>query len=278
MIAARAVQRLPRSDGHHLVLTEGPGHARALAAEAAAGGVDRVLVCGGDGTVREVAQGLAHTGSTLGLLPAGRGNDLAGALGIPSDPRLALDAFLRGRNARIDLGLVNGEPFCTVTGVGFDAVVAASAGRGYVTRVAGRFGYPLAVLRELLRWNSPMVEVQLDGTALVTGRYLLAAVSNTGRYGGGVRIAPGSRADDGLLDLCLARDMSRGRLLRLFPTAYRGGHVGFDEISLHRGRTVRIEATPPVPVVADGEPAGVTPVDLAVDPLALAVVLPPAGS
>ncbi len=272
-LALRAVRRLEAAGTPaSLEVTRGPGHAAELAAAAVRAGAGRVVACGGDGTIGEVAGALAHTGALLGILPGGRGNDLAGALGVPSDPDGALALILSGSERIIDLGVVNGRRFCTVVGVGFDAHVSERAGHAPL-RFAGGMSYSLGVLAHIFTWRAPVMRIAADGETR-EGRYLLAAVSNTGRYGGGVRIAPDSSPDDGRLDACLVQDASRWRLLRIFPTAFSGRHVGFPEVETVSGGALRIETDRPVPVVVDGENAGTTPVTFEVDAAALRVAAP----
>lgn len=270
--AAHAAAGVIRAAGVTLDLrtTTERGHAEVLAAEAAARGAVRILVAGGDGTMHEAVNGLAGTGCALGLLPAGRGNDLAMALGVPSNPAAAARWFLDGPVARIDLGVINGRRFATVAAIGFDAEVAVRTRAG-VWRHLGRLAYPAGVLATLVRHRAP--RLTLTGEfGRREGRYLLAAVSNTGIYGGGVRIVPGSRPDDGRLDICAVAAMSRWRVIRVLPRAYRGGHVTAPEVEMLEARDLTIEADRPCPLIADGEPAGMSPARLHLEPLALAVV------
>ena len=255
-----------------LDLTESIGHARQLASDSSMT-YDRVLVCGGDGTVNQVASGLAGSRTALGVLPSGRGNDLARALGIPTDPEHAIEAFRQGVVRSMDLGRIGEGYFLTVVGVGFDAFVADRVRRG-IWRYGGGWSYTVGVLRYLFGYRSPHMTIS-GSFGRIERDCFLAAVSNTGIYGGGIRIAPDSRFDDALLDVCLVEDAPRFRLLRVFPAAYRGEHGQHREVEMLRSPTVRIETEEPVPVVADGEPAGTTPVDLSVDPCALRVVAAP---
>jgi len=252
-----------------LVITEGAGHARQLAGDPSLK-CDRVLVCGGDGTVSEVASGLAGREVALGVLPSGRGNDLAKALGIPRRLVPAIETFRQGVVRSMDLGRIGDRYFCTVVGVGFDAFVADRVRRG-IWRFGGGWSYTVGVLSHLFRYRSPRITIS-GAFGTFERECFLVAVSNTGIYGGGIRIAPDSRFDDALLDICLVEDAPRLRLLRVFPAAYRGEHVRHREVEMMRSPTVRIETEEPAPVVADGEPAGTTPVELSVDPGALRVV------
>lgn len=236
------------------------------------GSFDRVLVAGGDGTVGEVAGALAHSGRALGILPAGRGNDFAAALGIPRQVDRAMTVFLDGTIRTVDLGRANDRLFCTVTGVGFDGHVNERVATG-VWRLLGALAYSVGVLVYLPGWPAPVFT--LEGSfGRVERRGWLVAVSNTGRYGGGIRIVPDARPDDGLLDACLVGHTSRWTLLRLLPTAFRGGHVHHPAVALYRAEHLTLDADRPVAVVVDGEAAGTTPVRFAVERAALQVVTP----
>lgn len=252
--------------------TRGAGHARDLAARARGTGEACVVVCGGDGTINEVADALAGSDVALGILPYGRGNDLARALSIPVSLADAVAVILAGSSRRIDLGTVNGRVFCTVSAAGFDAEVAHRVRTG-VWHHAGRLGYALGVVRSLASLQAR--EAVLEGDfGRREGRYLLAAVSNTGWYGGGIRIAPDAAPDDGLLDCCLVREASRLRLLQLFPRAYRGGHVRYPEVEIVRTRELTVAVEGEWPVITDGEPAGSTPATFGVRQAALSVLVP----
>lgn len=252
--------------------TRGAGHAAELAARARQAGDGCVVVCGGDGTINEAAGALAGSAVALGILPFGRGNDLARALRIPRRLDQAIGVIANGVTRRIDLGRVNGRVFCTVAAAGFDAEVAHRVRTG-IWHHAGRFGYAWGVVRSLAALQAREVRLEGDfGTR--AGRYLLAAVSNTGWYGGGVQIAPDASPDDGQLDCCLIAEASRLRLLRLFPRAYRGGHVDAPEVEMVRTRRLTATVDGTWPVITDGEPAGSTPATFEVLPGALSVLAP----
>lgn len=252
-----------------LRVTQAPGDAGRWAA---ASDHDRVLVCGGDGTVGDVAAGLAHRDLALGIIPSGRGNDFASVLGIPADREQAIEVFLTGGVRAVDLGQANGRFFCTVVGIGFDAEVNGKV-QGWPWRALGRWSYPAGVMAYLPAFAPPMLT--LTGPfGRIARRGYLVAVSNSGVYGGGVRIAPDSSPVDGLLDVCLVGVMGRVELLRLLPRAYAGGHVHHPAVSMYQGEEFVVEADRPMPVVLDGESAGETPVRFMVAPGALRVVVP----
>ena len=250
--------------------TDSPGHAEHLAREAIAAGRKRIAVCGGDGKIHEVLQAVAGTDTTLGLIPGGRGNDLARALGIPRNPVAAARLLSCGKIRTIDLGRVNGRWFATVACIGFDAAVSERA-----NKTAAPFGgtavYVWSVLRALLDFAPPTVRIEIDGTATESA-LLLCAVANTPSYGGGLNIAPMAIPNDGLLDLCAVDALPRLSILRYLPRILNGSHVNLDAVRFRRIRACRLTADAPLPIYADGEPAGTTPANIVVVPGILQVM------
>lgn len=252
-----------------LMVTRAPGDAGQWAA---ASDHDRVLVCGGDGSVGDVAAALAHRDLALGIIPTGRGNDFGAVLGIPAGREQAIDAFLTGGVRAVDLGRANGRFFCTVAGIGFDAHVNGKV-QGWPWRALGRWSYTVGVIAYLPTFKPPTMTIT-GPFGRISGRGYLVAVSNSGVYGGGIRIAPGSSPVDGLLDVCVVGVMGRLELLRLLPTAYSGEHLNHPAVSMYQGDEIVVEADRPMPVVLDGESAGETPVRFSVAAAALRVVVP----
>ena len=268
---ALAATQVLRELGHdpEVVVTTRRGEVERLARDAAARGAKRVLVCGGDGTVHEGVNGLAGSDTALGILPGGRGNDLAATLGVPLDPAAAARHLVAAPTRRIDLGVVNGRRFGTTAGIGFDADVATRTNRG-AWRKAGRFAYVGGILASLVAFRAPHLLVTA-GTQRRDGRYMMCAVSNTGRYGGGILIAPNASPDDGMLDICLIAHASRLRLLGILPAAYRGDHVKAREVEMLRAESVEVVADRELPLIADGEPTGGTPARITIERRALLV-------
>jgi diacylglycerol kinase (ATP) len=187
-------------------VTERAGHAHDLAAASAAAGAELVIVWGGDGTMNEAGAGVLHSETAIALVRAGSGNGLAGALGVPRDPRAALAVALDGGTRTIDAGVMAGRPFFNIAGIGFDARVA----KQFNNRAAGRRGaWPYLVLgmREGWRYGAVDYRLQLEGDP-GTVRALLIAFANGREYGLGARIAPGAELDDGLLDATIVEERS----------------------------------------------------------------------
>lgn len=245
-----------------------------LAAQAVQRGDDVLAVLGGDGTAHLGAQAVAGTATALAVLPSGSGNDLAAALGLPSDPVKAAEyvaeALRSGRQRRIDVGrVVGGACFATVLCTGFDASVNARANA--MRWPAGPRRYDLAVLAELAALRPRPVRVTV-GDSAVELEAILVAVGNGPCYGGGLRICPDATPTDGALDVIAIAAVSRRRLLRVFPSLRAGAHIHEPEVTVLRGPTVRIEGDASWPVYADGEPQGALPVTVHCEPGALTVV------
>lgn len=255
-----------------IVTTTAPGTAGALAAEAAAQGADVVAAAGGDGTLGEVVNGLVGTGARLGLLPLGTGNDFARCLGIGTDLDLAVRTLFSGVPQPVDLGRAQDRWFINVAGCGFDAVVAERVNRGF-RRLHGTAAYIAAVFQTLLTFRPAAMRLTLDGETRQE-RAMLCTIANSQSYGGGMRIAPDARIDDGLFDVCLLRETGRLEFLRAFPRVFRGTHVTHPKVMMLRARHIAIESDPPLPILIDGDVVGTTPVEFTLSPRAIEVLTP----
>ena len=188
-------------------LTERGGHARDLAAAAAAAAVPLVIVWGGDGTLNEAAGELAGTRSAIGLIPAGSGNGLAASLRVPRDPQAALERALDAPARPIDVGVIGGRRFVNIAGVGVDARIATLFNqRAKGSR--GKWPYIVIGLREGVTYRGQRYTVELEGGDTFRGRALLLAFANGREYGMGAQLAPGAELDDGLLDAFVIEDRS----------------------------------------------------------------------
>ncbi|MFH1567559.1 MAG: diacylglycerol kinase family protein [Gemmatimonadota bacterium] len=273
---AEAAARHLRAHGVEveLHLTAGPGHARELAGAIAAGGADRLVVCGGDGTVREVLPAVLESGLPLGLLPQGTANDLARALGLSRSAKGAAQDLLTGRPAAIDVALVNGMPFITVSSFGLDAAVSQAVNEGRLP-IPGSAAYVVAALRCLLSFTPPRVRLSGD-FGQIEAEVMLVAAANTSSYGGGMRIAPAADPTDGLLDVCVVRRAPRHVVAAVLPRVYWGGHRRHPAVQILRTARLRLEILDGEswPVWADGEYATATPADVEVRQGGLQVIVP----
>jgi diacylglycerol kinase (ATP) len=249
---------------------------RSLAAGAAAQGFRYVVALGGDGAFHHLIEGVRGTDVVAGFFPAGSGNDIARALGIPCDPVRAADLFLRGRPRAVDLVRVRFDDggvahYIGAGGMGLDAEAAHLANTRFkkwpgVTRyMAGMF---TVFLREpLLNLSAEIDDLTWSGPAL------FAAVANSSSYGSGVRIAPDARMDDGLLDVVIVGDVSLLRLVEAMPVVLSSGDLrGFPEVTRYRCRRILIRADRAAMVHGDGEELGVAPAGFEVMPGAVLVM------
>ncbi len=255
---------------YDLTETTAAGDAVRMAEQAADKGYDAIVAVGGDGTAHEVTRGLVRaaqangaweTGAPVGLLaviPVGTGNDYAWRLGVPeNDPEAACRVLLADHRRVVDLGRVvdergGAELFLNHLGGGFEAATAIESRK--IKRLSGLFLYLAAVLRVIPQYRrGKLTTVEVNGRR-ATRRILLASVANGGRTGGGFKIAPDARLDDGLLDLVLADSPNVATILYLLPHFLRGTHVRQTRyVALERAGRIVIETPDGIPVHLDGE-------------------------
>ncbi len=252
--------------------TQGAGDAIQLARQAADSGASTVLAVGGDGTLNEVVNGLVgHTETTLGIIPAGSGNDFIRSLGLkPADWQAACQIIAKGKTKAVDLGQVNGRHFINVSGVGFDATVVNCANTWGKAHFSSTLAYVAAVLKTLREFKPSHVKIQLDGQEVETLSWLVVVAS--GQYfGGGMWIAPQADIQDGFFDVCVLGNVSKLEFLRAFPSIFSGKHLSHPAIKFYRARHVRVEADGPMLAQTDGEVIGQTPISFQVRPEGLRI-------
>ncbi len=268
-VAARLRPVVDRLD---VLVANSVDESRALMTGSRAAGLDVLVVLGGDGAAHQGVQFCAETGVTLGLVPAGSGNDFARALGIPEEPHAAADKLARqlqaGRRRRIDLGRVGEEWFATVLCSGFDALVTERANR--LRWPAGPRRYDVAIVAELAAFRTHPVVLRTDVETLELEATMIA-VGNTPFYGGGMPICPGADPEDGQFDVTVVGNATRLDLLRMLPGVRTGEHLAHPAVRTLKAREIHI-AGEDLPVYADGEPLGRLPVDVTCVPGALTVL------
>jgi diacylglycerol kinase (ATP) len=254
--------------------TEAAEQAEALAREAANKGVRVVFACGGDGTINEVANGLAGSETALAIMPAGMGNVFGKEAHVPRDLRKALQVLVDGEEWRFDLGRANDRYFVLMAGIGFDGAVVKSVPSGAKRRL-GSTAYALWGAAETLRHKSQQVELRIDGAARQLELYWLL-IGNTRSYGGVLNITGKARADDGLLDAYAFCGHGLGWVLRTGVRVATRRQDGSDGVTYYRAREIDV-LTPGLPVQADGEYFGTTPMRFSVVPSALTMRVPRDG-
>ena len=258
------IERRLRESGieFDLVQTERPWHAVELA-ETAASEVDVVVAVGGDGTANEVLNGLmlakkAGHIATMGVLCVGRGNDFAFGVGIPTDLAVGCKALVADHRRMIDVGRVvggdfpEGRYFGNGIGIGFDAVVGFVAAKQ--KHLKGFLGYFVAAVKTIfLYFKAPLVRLEFDGQPMNL-HALMVSVMNGTRMGGGFMMAPNGKPDDGVFNLCIARQVSRPRIFALMLKFMKG--TQFEHPAISGGQTKHITVTAvegALPSHADGE-------------------------
>ena len=229
------------------------------------------VVISGDGLLGAVGGAMAGSETPLGIVPGGRGNDLARVLGIPEDPEQAVAILAAGISRRIDVGEANGMRFLGIVSVGFDSEANRRANETRILR--GSLVYAYAALRTLLGWRAARFTVRVDDERLRFSGYSVS-VANNKAFGGGMFIAPDAELDDGEFDIVAVGEVGKLRFVSNLPKVFKGTHVDEDEVRVFRARHLELTASRPFPVYADGEHLTDLPASLRVLPNALSVLVP----
>lgn len=285
--AARALPELRAFAADHgwnveFRATQSADDLAAEARDAADTGRKRIFVLGGDGTFQLLVNAVGcHPQITLGVIPAGGGNDLAANLGLPLDPLQAAALLLKGETRELDIARVrtaDGKErlYTGGGGVGLDSEAAKYANGAY-RNLPGRFRYLVAAIRALFGFRAIGVEVtfcESETTTVLKAKALLVAVLNTPSYGGRLFLAPEAKTDDGNLDLVLLEDLRVPRIFALLPSLALTGQLKTQRLNRFRATHVRIETDPPAWFHGDGELLGITPVEISILPGAIRVLQP----
>jgi diacylglycerol kinase (ATP) len=281
----RAQELLPHVAGQfrdaglplQILLSRDFAEAQQMTRDAVAGGVDVLAVMGGDGMmhlgVNTCAQHhlLGGRSTTLGLIPAGTGNDLCRGVGLdPSDPVAAAAVIAAGRSMPIDLIRVNGRFVGAVLGTGFDALVNGRANA--MPWPKGLMRYPLATLAELRVFSPLHYRLRIDGEERELAA-MFVAIGNTTSYGGGMRICPNADPTDGELDVTIIHPVGRLKLLRLLPLMYSGRFARDPCVEQLRAREITVEG-PGLVGYGDGELISAAPLQVSAIAKALPVYVP----
>lgn len=245
--------------------TEYPGHAIKLAAEAGGNDYKTVVAVGGDGTANEVINGLMQAANdglpiaNMAVLPVGRGNDFSYGMGIPQDLESACKMLVETKTKPIDIGFVRGGDypqgryFGNGVGIGFDTIVGFEAAK-LPSWISGIPAYLIAALKTIfLYFQAPLLRLEIDDEVLEQP-CLLVSFMNGKRMGGSFMFAPESECDDGLLNLCITEQVSRMKVLGLFPKIMGGTQESDPAIKMPTAKKVKVTAlSGSLPVHADGE-------------------------
>jgi len=233
------------------------------------------VVVSGDGLIGAVGGALAGSETPLGIVPGGRGNDLARVLGISSDPAAVAAMLASGETKRIDVGEVNGRRFLGIVSVGFDSVANQRANETRWLR--GNLVYAYSGVRTLLGWKPARFTIRVgEERERFTGYSV--SVANSKAFGGGMFIAPDADLADGQFDVVTVGEVGKLRFLSNLPKVFKGTHVEEDEVRVFRASRLELSASRPFPVYADGEHLTDLPATLRLLPQALNVIVPPRAS
>jgi YegS/Rv2252/BmrU family lipid kinase len=230
------------------------------------------VVISGDGLIGAIGGALAGAETPLGIVPGGRGNDLARVLGIPSEPEAAAAMLATGDTRRIDVGEVNGKRFLGIVSVGFDSEANRLANETKWLR--GNLVYAYAGVRTLLGWKPARFTIRV-GEARERFSGYSVSVANSKAFGGGMFIAPDADLADGEFDIVTVGEVGKLRFLGNLPKVFKGTHVEEDEVRVFRASRLELSASRPFPVYADGEHLTDLPATLRLLPQALSVIVPP---
>ena len=231
------------------------------------------IVISGDGLVGAVGGAIAGSETPLGIVPGGRGNDLARVLGISAEPEAAVATIAAGQTREIDVGEANGQRFLGIASAGFESEANRIANE---SRLRGNLVYAWAALRALARWKPVRFTVRVgEERTRFTGYSVSAA--NSRAYGGGMLIAPAADLADGEFDVVTIGEVSKIKFLGNLPKVFKGTHVEEDEVQVFRAPRLELSASRPLAVYADGEHLTDLPVSLRLLPRALSVLAPPGG-
>lgn len=240
-------------DDYCIEITQRPGHATEIAAKYAENQKCRIYSVGGDGTLNEVVNGMAGSGSSLGIIPCGSGNDFIRSIFQDFKRTDLLDKTIKGKEKPIDIARINDRYFINISSAGFDAeVVYNTRNIKRIPGIGGSLAYILGILITVFKFTGNDLRIDIDGKQ-TEGKVLLAAIANGRYYGGGMLPAPEAKIDDGMLDICIVKPVSKAKILMLFPKLIKGTHGSINEVSFNKGRRIEIRSKNELSINIDGE-------------------------
>ena len=253
--------------------TEYSGHATILAKQAVLDGAKKVVVLGGDGTIREVASAMMNTDVPLGIISCGTGNDIIRALKIPKDPLAALDHVINGEARQMDAAMANDLLYFNVAGFGFDVDVLRYV-EIYKKRMKnGSLAYLRGLLTALLRLSSRKTKISWPGGSMEADVLIIAAGNGT-HFGGGMMVTPKADPFDGLLDICIITNISKLKAYLILPKFMKGEHLSTKYVTYFKTTELTAVCDPASLLDVDGDMLPGTPVTFKILPKALWVIAP----
>lgn len=233
--------------------TKYPGHATLLVKEYTKAKDHIVWALGGDGTTNEVLNGMAHTESSLAIVPCGSGNDAVKSLDGYRGQKNILEDLLNGKKTKVDLGKINDRYFLNISSLGFDArVVKKTNTIKKIPFITGLPAYTLGVFASLISPGRNKIKLIIDGWE-TRGEILLIAVANGKYYGGGMQPAPMADIKDGILNVCMVQKISRLKVIQFLPLFMKGTHVKMKEAAFFEGTQIKVIPEGSMEFNIDGE-------------------------
>ncbi|MBN2600827.1 MAG: diacylglycerol kinase family lipid kinase [Candidatus Marinimicrobia bacterium] len=212
---------------------------------------DAVVAFGGDGTANEVINGLAGTTTPFGIIPEGTGNDFARTINVARNLQRAIDILINYNYRLMDLGTIDDRIFINGVGIGFDGFVNYRSKN--VKLLKGSLAYLYAVFSSLALWKCIPVHIEIDDSIIGDSSIYLIAVGNGWSVGGGLKLTPEASIHDGLFDICRVRDIPTWKILLNFAKLKNGTLAEVREVTMTRGKRIRVSSEMPLPIHFDGE-------------------------
>lgn len=240
-------------------ICKSPEDMRSEIVKASTQGLDAVLILGGDGTIHQALPAIVETNVPFGYLPCGRGNDFARNIGLSLNLKNNCRLPSHPSFHQFDLPRINNVPFVSIAYVGFDAEVnqLANDGKGYF---GGPLGYIICVLKALKNFRPFEAEITIDDHCY-RERVMMVSVANGPFYGGGMKIAPAANMHDGILNICIVKEIPKLELLQQFPKVFKGSHTSHPRVMMKSGRKIRLISDEDRKIFADGEYVGNLPAE-----------------
>jgi len=238
---------------YEIVYTKEQGHATEIARRYSSMDNYRIYAVGGDGTLNEVLNGMIGSGSSLGCIPGGSGNDFIKSIVTKFDRKRILMNTVLGTEEEIDVATVDGRYYINIASMGFDASVVNNVEKFKNTKyLPNKFAYLASVLDTAKDFQNLNLRMVVDQKEIQTEAFMVA-IANAKYYGGGIKIAPEADFRDGLLDIILVKDITKAKIIKFLPKAVQGKHMGLEEVTLLRAKTVDLYSEEPVFLNIDGE-------------------------